>query len=123
VNGRIHPADVQVEQKTDGDAEERLARLLSSIISRCCSAALLLRLRYINQVNIPQGKTPYLIVANHQTMFDGLWIMGGIPREQLPLFSGLAGSDLERNFGLTGRIMFRVGKPSRSTAKEALSAD
>ncbi len=71
---------------------------------------ILIRLRYVNQSNIPQGKTPYLIVANHQTMFDGLWIMGGIPREQIPQFSGLAGSDLEKNFGLTGRIMFRVGQ-------------
>jgi len=47
---------------------------LAMLLSR-----LLLRLRYINQVNIPQGKTPYLIVANHQTMFDGLWIMAASP--------------------------------------------
>lgn len=70
----------------------------------------LIRLQYINQSNIPNDDSPYLVVANHQTMFDGLWIMGGIPKKQIPQFSCLAGSDLERNFGLTGRIMFRVGK-------------
>lgn len=68
-----------------------------------------LRLRYVGQNNLPEH-APYIVVANHQSMFDGLWIMGGIPREQLPRFSCLAGSDLEQNFGLTGRIMFRVGK-------------
>ncbi|HZK29345.1 MAG TPA: lysophospholipid acyltransferase family protein [Clostridia bacterium] len=70
---------------------------------------LLLRVRYIGQENLPKD-TPYLAVANHQSMFDGLWIMDGIPSDQLPRFSCLAGSDLEQTYGLTGRIMFRVGK-------------
>ena len=70
---------------------------------------LLLRLRYLGKEHIPQ-EGPYLVVANHQSMFDGLWIMGGIPNDQLSRFSVVAGSDLEQNFGLTGRIMFRVGK-------------
>ncbi len=71
---------------------------------------MLLRLRYVGQSNLPQGEEAYLVVANHQTMFDGLWIMGGIPKKQIPRFSCLAGADLEKNFGLTGRIMFRVGQ-------------
>ncbi|HNZ63459.1 MAG TPA: lysophospholipid acyltransferase family protein [Bacillota bacterium] len=79
--------------------------LIGMMLSR-----MLLRLRYIGQSNIPTGEKPYLVVANHQTMFDGLWIMGGIPQTQLKRFSCLAGSDLEKNFGLTGRVMFRVGK-------------
>jgi len=70
---------------------------------------LLIRLKYLGQENLPK-EGAYIIAANHQTMFDGLWIMGGIPQEQLPRFSCIAGSDLEQHYGLTGRIMFRVGK-------------
>lgn len=81
-----------------------LLYLIGMFLSR-----LLLRLRYVGKEFIPKEGT-YLVVANHQSMFDGLWIMGGIPKEQLPRFSVMAGSDLEQNFGLTGRIMFKVGK-------------
>lgn len=78
--------------------------LLGMGLSRLC-----LRLRYKGREHIPQEGT-YLAIANHQSMFDGLWIMGGIPAGQLQRFSVMAGSDLEQNFGLTGRIMFRVGR-------------
>ncbi len=47
---------------------------------------LLIRLKYLGQENLPK-EGAYIIAANHQTMFDGLWIMGGIPQEQLPRFS------------------------------------
>lgn len=70
---------------------------------------LLLRLRYRGREYLPE-KGAYLLVANHQSMFDGLWIMGGLPAGQRYRFSVLAGSDLEQQYGLTGRIMFRVGK-------------
>ncbi len=78
--------------------------LLAMALSR-----LFLRLRYKGREQIPR-EGAYLVIANHQSMFDGLWIMGGIPAAQLPRFSVMAGSDLEQNFGLTGRIMFRVGR-------------
>lgn len=78
--------------------------LLGMMLSR-----LFLRLRYLGRDCIPaQGS--YLVVANHQSMVDGLWIMGGIPSGQLPRFSVIGGSDLEQSYGLTGRILFRVGK-------------
>ncbi len=70
---------------------------------------LLLRLRYVGKEHIPAEGT-YLLIANHQSMFDGLWIMGGLPKDQLPRFSVVGGSDLAQQYGLTGRIMFRVGK-------------
>lgn len=70
---------------------------------------LFLRLRYRGKEHIPTEGT-YLVVANHQSMVDGLWIMGGIPSNQLPRFSVIGGSDLEQSYGLTGRILFRVGK-------------
>ena len=70
---------------------------------------LFLRLRYLGRDHIP-AKGSYLVVANHQSMVDGLWIMGGIPSKQLPRFSVIGGSDLEQSYGLTGRILFRVGK-------------
>jgi len=70
---------------------------------------LLLRLRYKGKSHIPQ-EGAYLLVANHQSMVDGLWIMGGLPSRQLPRFSAIGGSDLEQSYGLTGRILFRVGK-------------
>lgn len=74
-----------------------------------CLSRLFLRLRYIGQANIPRDGA-YLVVANHQSMVDGLWIMGGIPRDHLPRFSVIGGSDLEQSYGLMGRVMFRVGK-------------
>lgn len=70
---------------------------------------LFLRLRYLGRNHIP-AEGAYLLVANHQSMVDGLWIMGGIPSKQLPRFSAIGGSDLEQSYGLTGRILFRVGK-------------
>lgn len=70
---------------------------------------LLLRLRFKGKEHLPQ-EGAYLLVANHQSMFDGLWIMGGLPAKQRSRFSVLAGSDLEEQYGLTGRIMFRVGR-------------
>lgn len=69
----------------------------------------LLRLTYLGREHIPD-EGPYIAVANHQSMFDGLWIMGGIPEAQLERFSCMAGSDLEQNYGITGSIMFRVGR-------------
>jgi 1-acyl-sn-glycerol-3-phosphate acyltransferase len=78
--------------------------LLGMLLSR-----LFLRLRYLGRDHIPR-RGSYLVVANHQSMVDGLWIMGGIPSSQLPRFSVIGGSDLEQSFGLTGRILFRVGK-------------
>lgn len=98
--GRKKPTEIQ-QRGWQG----RVLYFFGMLLSR-----LLLRLRYIGQSNLPQGEEPYLVVANHQTMFDGLWIMGGIPKKQLSRFSCLAGADLEKNFGLTGRIMFRVGQ-------------
>lgn len=70
---------------------------------------LLTKIRYVGQEHIP-AKGPYIIAANHQSMFDGLWIMGGIPKAHIPQFSCIAGADLQKNYGLIGRIMLQVGR-------------
>lgn len=67
------------------------------------------RLRYKGQENLPTEDN-YIIVANHQSFFDGLWLMGGVPSEHFASFSCMAGSDLEDDYGLTGKIMLRVGR-------------
>lgn len=70
---------------------------------------LLMRLAWPGREKLPK-EGAYLLVANHQSMFDGLWIMGGLPKKDRARFSALAGSDLEEQFGLTGKMMFRVGR-------------
>ncbi len=70
---------------------------------------MLVRLTYKGQENLPADGN-YIIAANHQSFFDGLWLMGGVPREHFASFSCMAGADLEDDYGLLGKIMLRVGR-------------
>ena len=70
---------------------------------------ILVRLTYKGQENLP-AEGNYIIAANHQSFFDGLWLMGGVPQEHFASFSCMAGSDLEDDYGLLGKLMLRVGR-------------
>ncbi|MDD2427073.1 MAG: lysophospholipid acyltransferase family protein [Eubacteriales bacterium] len=70
---------------------------------------ILIRLRYKGQEFLP-AEGNYIVAANHQSFFDGLWLMGGVPREHFASFSCMAGSDLGEDYGLIGKIMLRVGR-------------
>ena len=65
------------------------------------------RLRYKGQEFLPTD-AKYVIAANHQSLFDGLWLMGGVPREHFTVFSCMAGADLGEDYGLIVKIMLRV---------------
>ena len=67
------------------------------------------RLRYKGQEFLPTD-AKYVIAPNHQSLFDGLWLMGGVPREHFTVFSCMAGADLGEDYGLIGKIMLRVGR-------------
>lgn len=69
----------------------------------------LLRFKSSGRSNIP-GKSPYVIAANHQTFVDGMWIARFLPRKHFRKMCCLAGSDLETNYGLLGRLIMRVGR-------------
>ena len=70
---------------------------------------ILVRLRYKGQENLPADSN-YIVAANHQSFFDGLWLMGGVPRKHFATFSCMAGADLEDDYGLIGKVMLRVGR-------------
>ncbi len=70
---------------------------------------LLLRFRSSGRKNIPK-ESPYVISANHQTFVDGMWIARFLPRKHFKKMCCLAGSDLETNYGLLGRLIMRVGR-------------
>jgi len=70
---------------------------------------LFLRFSAEGKENIPK-KAPYVIAANHQTYVDGMWLGHFLPRKHFKLFCCLAGSDLETDHGLLGRIIMKVGR-------------
>lgn len=85
-------------------------RLAKAIYHVCMFLTkIFVRLQYKGQENLPK-ESNYIIAANHQSFFDGLWLMGGAPREHFASFSCMAGSDLEDDYGLIGKIMLRVGR-------------
>lgn len=59
--------------------------------------------------NIPT-QTPYIIVANHETYVDGMWIGSFLPRNHFRLMTAIAAKDLEERHGLFGKIIVRVGR-------------
>lgn len=73
------------------------------------SSYVLLRFKSSGRSNIPK-KSPYVIAANHQTFVDGMWIARFLPHKHFKKMCCLAGSDLETNYGLLGRLIMRVGR-------------
>lgn len=59
--------------------------------------------------NIPD-QTPYVIVANHETYVDGMWIGSFLPRQHFRLMSAIAAQDLKERHGLLGKLIVRVGR-------------
>ena len=59
--------------------------------------------------NIPV-QTPYIIVANHETYVDGMWIGSFLPKHHFRLMTAIAAKDLEERHGLFGKIIVRVGR-------------
>ncbi|MBN1891413.1 MAG: 1-acyl-sn-glycerol-3-phosphate acyltransferase [Clostridiales bacterium] len=70
---------------------------------------ILLRFNCTGRQNIPK-QYPYVIAANHQTYVDGMWIARFLPHKHFVKMSCLAGSDLETDYGLLGRLIMRVGR-------------
>lgn len=70
---------------------------------------ILVRFKSEGRHNIPK-QYPYVIAANHQTYVDGMWIARFLPHKHFIQLCCLAGSDLETDYGLLGRLMMRVGR-------------
>lgn len=69
---------------------------------------LLIRYQVKGQENLPD--IPYILAANHLTLVDGMWICAGLPKAHQKVFTAIAGSDLQTDYGLFGQIMMRVGR-------------
>lgn len=69
----------------------------------------LIRFKAEGLSNIPKD-VPYVIAANHQTYVDGMWIARFLPRKHFKVMCCLAGSDLETDHGLLGKLIMRVGR-------------
>lgn len=59
--------------------------------------------------NIPRS-TPYVIIANHVTFIDALWIFGILPQDHYKLTCSMIGEDLNTEYGLLGKIMFQAAR-------------
>ncbi len=70
---------------------------------------MLIHLRAVGLENIPADK-PYVIAANHETYVDGMWIASFLPRKHFRKMACIAGSDLESEHGLFGKLICRVGR-------------
>lgn len=70
---------------------------------------LLVRFGATGKKNIPR-EMPYVICANHQTYVDGMWVARFLPHKHFKEMCCLAGSDLETDYGLLGRLIMRVGR-------------
>lgn len=70
---------------------------------------ILIRFSAKGKANIPK-QSPYVIAANHQTYVDGMWIARFLPHKHFKVMCCLAGSDLETDHGLLGRLIMRVGR-------------
>lgn len=54
--------------------------------------------------HIPQDR-PYVIVANHVTFIDALWILKSLPPDHCDRTCALIGADLKTDYGLIGKLM------------------
>lgn len=59
--------------------------------------------------NIPRS-TPYVIIANHVTFIDALWIFGILPPDHYELTCSMIGEDLNTEYGLLGKLMFQAAR-------------
>ena len=83
--------------------------------------------------NIPKD-LPYVIIANHVTYIDALWIFDLLPPEHYAKTCAMIGADLQTDYGILGKLMFQAaraipverkgsaGARSLITAKNALEA-
>lgn len=92
-----------------------------------------LDIQVAGQENIPSD-LPYVIIANHVTYIDALWIFDILPADHYHKTCAMIGADLQTDYGLLGKLMFQAaraipvkrkgsaGARSLITAKNALEA-
>lgn len=59
--------------------------------------------------HIPQGE-PYVIIANHVTFIDALWILKALPKEDYANTCAMIGADLKSDYGLLGKLMTEAAR-------------
>lgn len=59
--------------------------------------------------NIPADEA-FVIVANHVTFIDALWILKSLPQEECDKTCAMIGADLRSDYGLLGKMMFEAAR-------------
>lgn len=74
-----------------------------------CLTRTFLKFEVTGSENIPDS-LPYVIIANHETFVDGMWIASVLPPQHFAAFSALAGADLLTDYGWFGKLISHVGR-------------
>lgn len=64
---------------------------------------------FVGLENLPKSGS-YIMVANHETIADGLLIACALNKQQFANFHCLAGADLAYNYGILGIIALHIGQ-------------
>lgn len=77
---------------------------LGMLLTRC-----LTHFELRGRENLPTDQN-FVLVANHETYVDGMWIASILRHSQFKQFCALVGADLMRDHGWFGKIICRVGQ-------------
>lgn len=77
---------------------------LGMLLTRCFT-----RLELRGREQLPEQKN-FILVANHETYIDGLWIGSLLRRSQFKQYCALVGADLMSEHGWFGKVICRVGQ-------------